>query len=150
MYKNIYNWVYSLKKRSYEVEFTNLNNTVKLCDTTYENCVQLYNYYYCMYTHLINNNKNVMFLDYYKIINKETCFNYINSKLEKYNLHLESEEKLLQTLNKPSKSHGNSVKNSNEALKIYLSNQSIVKSFLIRNTKIHKDVNSKIINYFEL
>ena len=110
---------------------------------------QLYNYYYSTYINLINKNKNVIFLDYYKIIDKETCFNYINSKLEKYNLYLESNNKLIETLNKSSKDHGNPVKNSDEALKSYLSNKLLVKKFIIRNTNINKDVNNQIIKYFE-
>ena len=149
MYKNVYNWIYSLQKAHYQIEFTNLNNTVKLCENTYKNCVHLYNYYYSMYIYLIQNNQNVMFLDYNKVIDKNNCFNYINTKLDKYNLCLKSNEKLLETLDKPSKGHGKPVKNSNEAIQSYLSNQILVKRFLKNKTKIHKDVNNKITNYFE-
>ena len=149
MYKNVYNWIYSLKKKSYEIKFNGLNKPVIFNKNIYKNAIQLYNYYYSTYINLINKNKNVIFLDYYKIIDKETCFNYINSKLEKYNLYLESNNKLIETLNKSSKDHGNPVKNSDEALKSYLSNKLLVKKFIIRNTNINKDVNNQIIKYFE-
>ena len=40
----------------------------------FSNIIELYNYYYCMYNKLIENNNNVIFIDYRKIIDKSTAF----------------------------------------------------------------------------
>jgi hypothetical protein len=149
MYKNIFNWIYSLKKESYDIKFAKIDDPITFLGNKYKNTVQLYNYYYSMYMFLIKQNKNVMFLDYEKIINKDTCFEYINLKLENYNLHLSSKAEIIKVLNKPSKTHGNPVNNSDEALELYLKNQTLVKTFLLKNTHMHKDVNQNIIDYFE-
>ena len=149
MYKNIYNWIYSLKKESYDIKFTKIDDPITFCDNPYKNVVQLYNYYYSMYMFLIKHNTNVIYLDYEKIIDKDTCFDYINSKIEKYNLQLSSKEEFIKVLNKPSKNHGNPVNNSDEALESYLKNQTLVKTFLLKNTNMYKDVNQKFIDYFE-
>ena len=149
MYKNIFNWIFSIKKESYDIKFTKLNNTVKYDNNTYENIICLYNYYYNMYIKLFQNNSNVIFLDYYKIIDKNICYDYINSKLSLKDLYIESKYNLLQTLAEPSKTHGISHKNSDDAINSYISNQILVKNYIIKYTKIYNDVDHNIINYFE-
>ena len=149
MYKNIFNWIFSIKKESYDIKFTKLNNTVKYDNNTYENIICLYNYYYNMYIKLFQNNSNVIFLDYYKIIDKNICYDYINSKLSLKDLYIESKYNLLQTLAEPSKTHGISHKNSDDAINSYISNQILVKNYIINYTKIYNDVDHNIINYFE-
>lgn len=149
MYKNIFNWIYSLKKESYDIKFKKIDDPINFCNKKYKNMVQLYNYYYSMYMFLIKQNKNVMYLDYEKIIDKTTCFDYVNSKLEKYNLSLLCKEEFIKALNKPSKNHGHPVNNSDEALDSYSKNQQLVKKFLLKNTNMSNDVNEIIIQYFE-
>jgi hypothetical protein len=149
MYKNIYNWIYSIKKESYHIDFKSLNKPVKCDNKTYHSVISLYNHTYNLYIDLLKKYPNVIFLDYYKVSNKNTSFDYINNKLFKYNLRLSSNEKFLSCLNKPAKEHGNSVKNSNEVLNTYIPNQKLVKKYLIEYTKIYKFVNHNIIDFFE-
>ena len=149
MYKNIYNWIYSIKKESYYIKFKSLNQSVECNNKKYHSVIALYNHTYNLYIDLLKKYPNIVFLDYYKVTNKHTCFDYINSKLIKYNLRLSSNDQILSYLNKPAKNHGNSVKNSDDALKSYIPNQKLVKKYLIDYTKIHKYVNHNIIDFFE-
>ncbi len=147
MYKNVYNWIFSMKKESYELKFTKLNNFVELDGVKFPNIIKLYNHYYNMYKSLLSRN-NVIFFDYIKIINKENAFQYINTKLNKFNLSITLKEKFTETLNNPSKNHGHSVNNSDEAIQMYSSNQNIVKNFLIKYTKIHNNIDNNLTNFY--
>ena len=98
---------------------------------------------------IIEKNSNVVFIDYYKLIDNETCFDYLNQKLLPLGIKINNKEKMMIQLNKPSKNHGKSIQNSNLALQNYLSNQEMVKEFVIKNTKLNHKINNKVIEYFE-
>ncbi len=149
MYKNVFNWVYSMKKANYEVKFTKLNDKVELLNTPFKNIIDLYNHYYKMYIQILQESDNVIFLDYYKIIQKNTMFNYMNKKLSRLNISLRSEKNVKQILDTPSKGHGQSVNNSDSALGIYLINQKLVSKYLIKNTNIYGFISKKIMYLFE-
>jgi hypothetical protein len=55
----------------------------------------------------------------------------------------------MKELNKPAKNHGICVQNSKLALQNYVSNQELVKQFVIQNTNLNRNVNTKVIKYFE-
>ena len=56
MYKNIYNWIYSIKKTHYGIKFddANLYSSVNLWGKKYKNIIEIYNYYYTNYLLLLN------------------------------------------------------------------------------------------------
>ena len=162
MYKNIYNWISSIQKSPYNIKFKNtdkremLNNNIILAEPqfnynhTFGNIIHLYNLYYSNYLSLlVEHPKNVIFLDYYKIINRDTSFNYLNDKLNAVHLKIVNECEFLNILSVPSKSHGLSVKNSQEAYSKYMSTNIRIKIYLLNKTKIHEYVNNNIIHYFE-
>ena len=86
LYKNIYNWIYSIKKSPYHLVFETLFTTIDFRGNKFDNIIELYNHYYKMYIDVIKNNNNVIFVDYYKLINDNISFNYINYKLSKFGL----------------------------------------------------------------
>jgi hypothetical protein len=153
LYKNIYNWIYSIKKEPYEFKF--IRNKNKLFDTLFlgqykfDNIIQAHNLYYTIYMDMIQKNSNVIFVDYYKLINNETCFEYLNQKLLPLGIKINNRKKMMREMNKPAKNHGNSIQNSNLALKNYLSNQELVKQFVIKNTNLNHTIHTNVIEYFE-
>ena len=162
MYKNIYNWIYSINKTPYDITFKNidkhekLNNNVVLKKLTYNhnhtfgNIVHLYNLYYSNYISILNQHPtNAIFLDYYKVIDKTTSYEYINTQLNKINITILNQQQLIHNLDSPGKPHGLPVKNSQEALSKYDHITNIIKQYLLDKTKIHKYINNNIINYFE-
>ena len=46
MYKNIYNWLYSIKKEEYDIIYTKLFLPVELYGKKFPNMIELYNFYY--------------------------------------------------------------------------------------------------------
>ena len=151
LYKNVYNWIYSIKKEAYDFKFIKkkLFDTLFLGPYKFDHIIQVHNLYYTMYMDIIEKNSNVVFIDYYKLINNETCFDYLNEKLSSLGIKINNREKMMIQLNKPSKNHGKSIQNSNLALQNYLSNQEMVKEFVIKNTKLNHKINNKVIEYFE-
>ena len=151
MYKNIFNWLYSLKKESYSLKFNKLTDRVHFQDKQYNNVIEVYNTYYRNYIKLITNcHTNIVWVDYYKLINKSNAYSYLKDKLSMHNVNLVGELQFLQILNKPAKNHGNSVQNSDEALHQYNKNKQLVRSFLMRNkSSLIKEIDLNIIKYFE-
>jgi hypothetical protein len=41
---------------------------------------------------IIEKNSNVIFVDYYKLINKDTCFEYLNQKLSSLGIKMNNQE----------------------------------------------------------
>ncbi len=149
MYKNIYNWLYSIKKACYAIEYTKLYRPVKFNNTQFPNMIELYNFYYINYLSLLNNYTNVIFLNYERIIDKNKSFNYINQKLEKINLYISSEYIYNLELMKPAKTHGKSVKTCDDAKKKYLINQNTVKNFVNLRPQLKKSIKQTLISFYE-
>lgn len=128
MYKPIHNWICSMRKSSYSVEWD--KSLTGKCKFTvydykdlrhprtleYKNIIEIYNDYYNMYIELINSYKRVIFMNYYDIIDKNNVINYIKNKLFAYNLYIKNDHNIFCILDKPSKDHGRSVKSSQEAV----------------------------------
>lgn len=118
MYKPIYHWIESIKKHPYDIKW-NKDIYIKCTfkdKTEYKNIVELYNSYYLTYKYLIEKYNNVIWIDYYKLLDKENVKKYIEDKLSSFNIKI-NENNINDILNKPSKIHGNLVNNSEEALK---------------------------------
>lgn len=150
MYRNVYSWLSSMQKSSYELEFKSLDSIAKIKnkDISFRNILHVYNHYYNNYIRLINTYPNVIFFDYKKISNETIAFDYINFKLSKVNLRIKEKYKVIQQLLQPSKSHGKPVSNSTEAMQKY--NKSIlVMKEEIKKYKMEKFVNNNIIEFFE-
>jgi hypothetical protein len=149
MYKNVFNWLYSIKKSEYDLHFDKIDKPLTFNGHTFDNLIDVYNKYYNFYIELEQNYENILFLDYYKIINSVNSFNYINNKLHKFNFSLVSEEQFKCILSKPAKSHGDCVINSKQALDIYLHNQIMVQHHIKHYTNMYKYVNQNIIDKFK-
>ena len=151
MYKNVYNWLYSIPKAPYDIKLKNMFSTVELYSKKFDNMIELYNFYYINYISILNNFNNVIFIDYEKIIDTDThtSFDYINSKLQKINLQITSRDKMIIELSKPSKNHGDPVNSATDAKNNYKQNNEMVKQFVQKIPVLNKSVRSSIINYFE-
>jgi hypothetical protein len=151
LYKNVYNWLYSVKKEPYDIKLikNKLFDTLLFANHKFDHIIQLYNLYYTMYMDIIEKNSNVIFVDYYKLINNETCFEYVNQKLLPLGIKVNNRDQMMKQLNKPAKTHGKCIQNSNIALQNYLLNQELVKQFVIKNTKLNNNIDKKVIEYFE-
>ena len=116
MYKNIYNWINSIRNVPYDIKWNNkLNSNCKFLNRDFDSIVHLYNEYYVNYKKLLHYS-NVIVLDYYKLIEKDHLIKYLN-KLDNYYLRIINEVQVLNSLNKNSKPHHNvkSVNNSKQA-----------------------------------
>ena len=125
-----------------------INDTEVLRKHKFSNIIELYNYYYSMYKKLIENNNNVIFIDYRKIIDKSSAFEYINSKLIPLNICIVSNDKLLKTLDVPAKSHGKNVQTSDSAITSYHTNK-INWSIKVNKSKISNSINNTLFDFFE-
>ena len=92
---------------------------------------------------------NAIFLDYNKVIDNANSYNYIQAKLSKIGLSMNSITKFNETLMKPSKEHGKSVKNVIEANNNYEYRQNVVKEFLQDKPLFHSSVKSILIDFYE-
>ena len=149
MYKNVYNWMYSIKKEHYYIKYTKLYLPVELDNKKFHNMLELYNFYYINYMSLLEKYPNAIFLDYKMVIDKSTSYNYINNKLSKINLSINSKDKFHKTLMTPAKTHGKSVKNVIEAKESYSDIQTMVKNFLLTKPKFNRSVKTVLIDYYE-
>lgn len=150
MYRNVYSWINSMQKASYELEFKSINSISKIKnrDMSFRNILHVYNHYYNNYIKLINTYQNVVFFDYKKIADDNIAFDYINFKLSKLNLTIKEKYKVIQQLMQPAKSHGKPVNNSNEAIQKY--NKTIISGKEeLKKFNIDKWVNNDIIEFFE-
>lgn len=161
MYKNVYNWIYSINQNPYNISFKQndkqeiLNNNVNLntpyynYNCTFGNIIQLYNFYYTTYMSFLNKHDNVIFLDYKKLIDITISYKYINAKLNAVNLSINDIDYFLKIMSVPSKIHGKCVKNATQAHLSYAKTNNCMKRDLVNKTKIHQYINSDIINYYE-
>jgi hypothetical protein len=154
LYKNIYNWLYSIKKVCYDIKYTELHLPVELFDKQFPNMIELYNYYYTNYMKILNDYNNVVFLDYEKIIETETSYDYVNTTLSKLNLFISSKPNFDIQLMTPSKSHGNPVESAIIAKQNYLFNRDKFKNLINNdnedNNDLKKSINQIIFDFYEL
>lgn len=149
-YRPLINWIYSIEKSSYDIKWSNaLKDEIEFRDTKYPSIVHLYNRYYLQYMELIIQFKRVIFFDYYKILETDNVINYINNKLNGFNLFIKPKNNVLEVLKKPSKDHGQSVKTSEEAVK---KRDKQMEDFLKNPEKvlfINKNLDTNIKTFFD-
>jgi hypothetical protein len=150
MYKPLYNWLYSIQKDPYDIKFieNRFEGRVRFCGNNYKNVIELYNYYYKMYKNFAQYD-NVLILDYFKIIAPDG-FNYLKSKLQKLSIDYTDQNFFKNQMNTPSKSHGNSVKNSRHA---FIRAKTIEKEwriFVNNKPLLRASLDNKLYDYFFL
>lgn len=149
LYKPLNNWIYSMKKYSYDIRWSKkLKDKCSFQRVEYDNIVTLHNRFYNMYIEFINNVDRVIFMNYYDIINKKIVINYISNKLSKFKLNIKQNNNILTLLNKPSKDHGDGVGSSNEAIekkKQCINEMNKLENKIIINKYFRKDIK----DYFE-
>jgi hypothetical protein len=152
MYRPLFSWVESMKKASYDISWNkqDITSCAILFEKYYDNIVDIYNSYYINYMKLIKQYPNVISIRYYQLISQNISCNYILTKLNPFFCIKQYTTpsfyyKLNNVLKKPSKDHGHSVNNNNEAIKnfFYLQN-------LFKNNNDYKNYEiPKIVNFFE-
>lgn len=154
MYRNIYSWLNSMKKASYELNFENLSSIATIknkkhdIDMSFRNIIHVYNHYYHNYMKLAIQCPNVVFFDYRKIINQDTCFEYMNFKLSKLNLTMTTKYKVIQQLIQPAKNHGKPVNDSYEAVEKYGKAIGLMK-MEVKKCNLNGVIDENIVDYFE-
>ena len=148
MYRPLYEWVASIRKKHYDIKWDNhINHLCILRNIRWKTIIHLYNNYYSNYKYLIENYDNVICVNYYKLLDNATVKSYINNKLTPFPLTVKSADNINILLQQPAKKHGKSVKNAKEALlkKKLINNR-------LKNTNekkfMDKVVNTPIIQYF--
>lgn len=122
MFKNVYNWIASIQKHHYDIQFSQSALVLDSTDITYReeqfsNIMEIYNKYYGVYLSMHDDHKyNMIFLDYYRLIDGKEGETYLIRKLKEFEEIKANEEEFMRVLNKPSKNHGMSVNNFREAL----------------------------------
>lgn len=149
MYKNVYNWLYSIKKAHYDIKYNKLYYPVELYNKKFHNMIELYNFYYINYMVLLQRYPNAIFLDYNKVIDQHNSFDYINQKLSKIHVYINSYDKFHKALMKPAKNHGNSVKNTIEAKKKYDTVQETVINFIKNKPRFGNSIKPNLFDYYE-
>lgn len=151
MYKNVYNWLFSIQKNPYDITLNNgICGTAEMQGFKYDNVIQLHNRYYNMYRSMLKDYpKQVVYLDYYKII-QENPTEYINSKLEKIGVRIKDVKKIEKVLSEPSKNHGKDcVKNASDARWKYDRVQSMMKTYVSSNPRMRSMIRNDIMEWFE-
>ena len=117
-YRSFYTLYHSMIKSQYFIKEWNKNidGSLILYDKKFKNLLDLYNFYYLNYIHLLNKYNNIIFIDYYKLCDINKSYNYINDKLKKFEIKLYDKEIYINILNNKAKKHGSSVNNINEAI----------------------------------
>lgn len=151
MYRPVIHWVHGIKKNSYEIMWNRkIKDPCGFMNKKYSNVIELYNIFYSNYIKLINKYDNVIFLNYHNLIEEDNIYVYLSRKLNKYGLHIISEPLLYETLHKPSKNHGFSVKNSSEAIKKRnIIDKLINEANLDENNEINLLLDKEIVSFFE-
>ena len=150
MYKNLYNWIYSINKEPYDIVFNDLTTEISFRGETYQNIIHLYNSYYLSYMDLLTSHKNIIFLDYGKVID-DGGFDYVSSQFDKIGIDffVNRIDKFTEVLGKPAKTHGFSRTNSSDAHLNYLPIQQVFKEFIQEKTLIGHFVDPDITDFFE-
>ena len=148
MYKNIYNWLYSIKKECYDVTYSKLYLPVQLYGKQFPNMIELYNFYYINYMSILNRYSNAIFLDYEQIINLNTSFYYLNQKLSKINLFIHPDN-FNSTLMTKSKNHGNPVNNTKEAQQHYATNKKLVRNFVNSIPSFNRSIKPILFDFYK-
>jgi hypothetical protein len=92
---------------------------------------------------------NAVFLDYEKIINVNSSFNYLNQKLSNINLRILYQDSFYSILMTPSKTHGYPVNNATQAKNKYNINKRLVRNFVNNIPKFNRSIKTILIDFYE-
>ena len=148
MFRPLYEWIASIRKKPYDIKWTkNIKHHCVLRNIKWKTIIHLYNNYYSNYKYLIEKYDNVIFVNYYKLLDNATVKTYIMNKLAPFPFTVKTNDNINTILQQPAKKHGDSVKNAKEAL---LKKKLINKKLKNSNEKkiMDKLVNGSIIQYF--
>ena len=149
LYKKMENWIVSIRKEHYDIQFLT-NRRVRLHDIEYKNIIELYNAYYQTYKHFLElYPDNVIFIDYYKLIDPVNGYSYLNERLKKWDMTLHDQGHFYECLSKPSKTHGRPVHTNIEAIKKKESNVSKIKEEIQKTPIFLNSYNDSLYSYFE-
>ena len=165
MYRDIYEWINSVLKKNYDLKgmsnnFTRdkiisissknsfgqlkLDKPCTIHGCHFKDLIHLHKFYLFNYLKLITSFKNVICISYSKVLLPDR-FNYLSEKFNKFNITL-NKINLEKIIEKPSKGHGGSVKNINQAIE---KSKNINKKFSEKDLKyIKKRINLKLIHFF--
>ncbi len=148
VYKPLYHWIASMKKCSYGIKWNNnITSPCEFKNIKWKNIIAIYNTYYYNYKSLIEKYKNVICINYYKLLDVNKVKQYINNKLKSFELALKSNDNISNLLNKPSKGHGQPVKNVREALEKKKNIENKLKNTNEKKT-MDELVNNSIVSFF--
>lgn len=118
VYKPLLNWIKSMIKRKYMLIWDKtIYNECEFKNRKFNNIAHLYNSYYRMYRKFCKRFPNTIFVSYYDLIKKDTVLQYINEKINKFNLFVKNIDGFYNALEQPSKKmSGKPVSNWREAL----------------------------------
>jgi hypothetical protein len=141
-YRPLYSWIKSIEKISYDIKWNKeINGIVEFNNCKYNTIIELYEKYYIMYKSLIEKYDNVIALEYYKICDINTSYDYMSKKLKDFNIHLTDRNNYIHNLNSKSKHHGDPVSNSNEAIQ--------KKQIMDMEQSPDLKINNEIITFYE-
>jgi hypothetical protein len=166
LYKNFLNMINSIQKSPYNLGFRNIYTSPiyfkgKFMGETdhtrnkYENILEYYNNYYKTYMNILSNpkyNKRVCCVNYRELINKQTCFDYLNNifKTQDINIALKDANKVIDSLGRPAKNNGVQVSNSDEALNSYRNiKKKVFKEIIKKNKQLFLKFDKNILVFFE-
>jgi len=125
VFRPLYSWIKSCQNvdSSNLIWDKNIESALNLEGQTFTSIVELYNNYYTNYIKLIRKYENVMYLDYFKICNVNTSYDYFIDKMATFNNKLVNKNSIdkdsfINVLNKKA-TENSSVNNSIEALYKY-------------------------------
>jgi hypothetical protein len=117
VHKPLYEWVASIQKKPYDIKWNkNIKYPCSLRNMKWNTIVHLYDNYYSNYKYLMENYKNVICVNYYKLLDNNSVKQYITNKIIPYSLTIKEKDNIYKILQRPAKRHGKSVKNAKEAL----------------------------------
>lgn len=119
MYKNVYNWMASIKKEPYEIRFLGgFYDPIQYQNRYFDHLLALYHEYYQRYRVFLQTYPTqTICIDYYRLIQGMSGLTYLNHQLQTIGSPvLQDQAHFLRMLSTPSKRHGKSVYHYKEAL----------------------------------
>ena len=142
-YRPMYSWIKSTECSPYKLIWDKrLDTTVELLGETFPSIIHLYDHYYRMYQVLVDKYENVIPIEYFKICHINDSYEYMQLKFVPFSIGLPTKEELNTLLNEPSKIHGCSVKNSQQAIEKKQQLDGLI-------LPVNLCVNIDIVNFFE-
>lgn len=164
-YRNLENWLASVLRTPYFIplhtkdqkalnqalDFNQVKRVYRYVKQTvprlhYENLISLYNEFYLTYLGYLQKYQRVVFVDYFKLINQGVS--YLNQQLTPVSIRI-IPRRFQLVIQKPSKRHGQPVKNRQEAIAKHQKNYTQIEQWIQEDPELKKYLNPKIKEYYE-